>query len=69
LIFTWNVGYLCWLVLARLLPGQLNPLGCVADPDGRQRPNCWLVVVARARELRSDVGAPPRHMVADAYFS
>jgi hypothetical protein len=68
LVSTWGVGYLCWPVLARLLPGQLNPLGFVAGPDGRQRLDCWLVVVALVRELRQYVSAQPLRVVADAYF-
>jgi hypothetical protein len=69
LVSTWGVGYLCWPVLARLLPGQLNPLGFVAGPDGIQRLDFWLVVVALVRELRQCVGAQPLRVVADAYFS
>jgi DDE superfamily endonuclease len=37
LVSAWGAGYLCWPVLARLLPGQLNPLGFVAGPDSVQR--------------------------------
>jgi hypothetical protein len=69
LVSTWGAGYLCWPVLARLLPGQLNPLGFVAGPDGIQRLDYWLVVVALVRELRQYVGAQPLRVVADAYFS
>jgi hypothetical protein len=59
-VSTWGVGSRCWPVLARWLPGQLNPLGLVAGPDGIQRVDCWLVVVALGRALRPDVGAQPR---------
>ena len=52
LVSAWGVGYLCWPVLARLLPGQLNPLGFVAGPEGVQRVDFWAVVVALVRELR-----------------
>jgi hypothetical protein len=69
LVSTGGGGYLCWPVLARLLPGQLNPLGFVAGPDGIQRLDYWLVVVALVRELRQYVGAQPLRVVADAYFS
>jgi hypothetical protein len=69
LVSTGGGGYLCWPVLARLLPGQLNPLGFVAGPDGIQRWDFWLVVVALVRELRHYVGAQPLRVVADAYFS
>jgi hypothetical protein len=55
-------------VLARLLPGPLNPLGVVAGPDGIQRLDVWLVVVALVRELPQDVGAQPLRVVADAAF-
>jgi hypothetical protein len=33
----WGAGDLCWPLLARWLPGQLQPLGCVAGPAGVQR--------------------------------
>jgi hypothetical protein len=69
LVSAWGAGYLCWPVLARLLPGQRNPLGFVAGPDGSQRLDFWLVVVALVRELRQYVGAQPLRVVADAYFS
>jgi hypothetical protein len=69
LISAWGAGYLCWPVLARLLPGQLNPLGFVAGVDGVQRLDFWLVVVALVRELRQYVGPQPLRVVADAYFS
>jgi hypothetical protein len=69
LVSAWGAGCLCWPVLARLLPGQLNPLGCVAGADGIQRLDVWLVVVALGRELQQDLGAPPLRVVADAYFS
>jgi DDE superfamily endonuclease len=69
LVSAWGAGYLCWPVLARLLPGQLNALGFVAGPDGIQRLDFWLVVVALVRELRQYVGAQPLRVVADAYFS
>jgi DDE superfamily endonuclease len=69
LVSTWGAGYLCWPVLARLLPGQRNPLGFVAGPDGIQRLDFWLVVVALVRELRQYVGAQRLRVVADAYFS
>jgi hypothetical protein len=36
LVSAWGVGYLCWPVLARLLPGQLNPLGFVAGCGSRK---------------------------------
>jgi hypothetical protein len=52
LVSAWGAGYLCWPVLARLLPGQLNPLGFVAGPDGIQRLDVWLLVVALVRELQ-----------------
>ena len=65
----WGKGYLCWPVLARLLPGQLNPLGFVAGPEGVQRLDFWAVVVALVRELRQYVGGRPLRVVADAYFS
>jgi DDE superfamily endonuclease len=69
LVSAWGVGYLCWPVLARLLPGQLNPLGFVAGPEGVQRVDFWAVVVALVRELRQYVGTQPLRVVADAYFS
>ena len=68
-ISSWVKGYLCWPVLARLLPGQLNPLGFVAGPEGVQRLDFWAVVVALVRELRQYVGGRPLRVVADAYFS
>jgi hypothetical protein len=52
LVSTWGAAYLCWPVWARLLPGQLNPLGCVAGPDGVQRLDFWLGVVGREGWLR-----------------
>lgn len=64
-----GVGYLCWPVWARLLPGQLHPLGFVAGADGVQRLDFWLVVVALVRELQQYVGKHPLRVVADAYFS
>jgi DDE superfamily endonuclease len=69
LVSAWGVGYLCWPVLARLLPGQLHPLGFVAGPEGVQRVDFWAVVVALVRELRQYVGTQPLRVVADAYFS
>jgi hypothetical protein len=69
LVSAWGVGYLCWPVLARLLPGQLNPLGFVAGPEGVQRLDFWAVVVALVRELQLYVGNRPLRVVADAYFS
>ncbi len=47
LISAWGAGYLCWPLLARLLPGQLNPLGFVAGAEGVQRLDFWAVVVAK----------------------
>lgn len=52
LVSAWGVGDLCWPVVARWLPGQLNPLGFVAGPEGVPRVACWAVVVALVRELR-----------------
>jgi DDE superfamily endonuclease len=69
LVSAWSAGYLCWPVLARLVPGQLNPLGFVAGADGVQRLDFWLVVVALVRELQQYVGPRPLRVVADAYFS
>ena len=69
LVSAWGVGYLCWPVLARLLPGQLNPLGFVAGPKGVQRVDFWAVVVALVRERRPYVGTQPLHVVADASLS
>ena len=63
------MDYLCWPVLARLLPCQLNPSGVVAGLDGIQRLDFWLVVVALVREVRQYVVAQPPRVVADAYFS
>jgi hypothetical protein len=37
LIYAWGMEELGWLVLPRLLPGQLNPLGIAAGADGMQR--------------------------------
>jgi len=68
LVSAWGRGYLCWPVLARLLPGQLNPLGFVAGVDGVRRLDFWQVVVALVRELRQYVGNRPLRVVADAYF-
>lgn len=65
---SWGTGSLCWPVLARLLPGQLNPLGFVAAPDGVPRLDCWWVVVALVRALPQWVGERPLRVVADAYF-
>jgi hypothetical protein len=69
LVSAWGQSYLCWPVLARLLPGQLNPLGFVAGADGVRRLDFWTVVVALVRELRQHVGDRPLRVVADAYFS
>jgi hypothetical protein len=69
LVSAWGAAYLCWPVLARLLPGQLNPLGFVAGADGVQRLDFWQVVVALVRELRHYVGDRPLRVAADAYFS
>jgi hypothetical protein len=66
---TGGAGYLGWPMVARLFPGQLNPLGVAAGPDGIQRLDDWLVVVALGRELRQYGGAQPRRVVADADFS
>jgi hypothetical protein len=52
LVPAWGTSYLCWPLLARLLPGQLNPLGFVAGADGVQRLDFWRVVVALVRELQ-----------------
>jgi DDE superfamily endonuclease len=68
LVSSWGTGDLCWPVLARLVPGQLNPLGFVAAPDGVQRLVFWWVVVALVRELQPWVGERPLRVVADAYF-
>jgi DDE superfamily endonuclease len=69
LVSAWKLGYLCWPVLARLLPGQLNPLGFVAGAAGVQRLDFWWVVVALVRELQQRVGERSLRVVADAYFS
>jgi hypothetical protein len=69
LVSAWGAGYLCWPVLARLLPGQLKPLGFVAGPEGVQRLDFWWVVVALVRELHQWVEEQPLRVVADAYFS
>jgi hypothetical protein len=69
LVSAWGAGYLCWPLLARLLPGQLNPLGFVAGPNGVERLDFWRVVVALVRELQQWVGDRPLRVVADAYFS
>jgi hypothetical protein len=69
LVSTWGTSSLCWPVLARLLPGQLNPLGFVAGAEGIQRLDVWLVVVALVRELQQYIGDRPLRVVADAYFS
>jgi hypothetical protein len=69
LVSAWGTGYLCWPLLARLLPGQLNPLGFVAGRDGVRRLDFWAVVVALVRELQQYVGTRPLRVVADAYFS
>ena len=66
---TWGTSYLCGPVLARLLPGQRNPLGCVAGAEGIQRLDVWLVVVALVRELQQDIGDRPLRVVADASCS
>jgi hypothetical protein len=52
-VSAWGVGDLCWPVWARWLPGQLNPRGLVAGPEGVQRLECWAVVVALVRERGS----------------
>jgi hypothetical protein len=69
LVSAWGAGYLCWPLLARLLPGQRNPLGFVAGVDGVHRLDFWAVVVALVRELQQYVGNRPLRVVADAYFS
>jgi hypothetical protein len=69
MVSAWGARYLCWPLRARLLPGQLNPLGFVAGSDGVQRLDFWLVVVALVRELQQWVGDRPLRVVADAYFS
>jgi DDE superfamily endonuclease len=69
LVSAWKLGYLCWPVLARLLAGQLNPLGLVAGADGVQRLDFWWVVVALVRELQQRVGERSLRVVADASFS
>jgi hypothetical protein len=68
LISAWGTGYLCWPLLARLLPGQLNPVGFVAGAAGVQRLDFWAVVVALVHELQQYVGHRPLRVVADAYF-
>jgi hypothetical protein len=69
LVSVWGASYLCWPLLARLLPGQRNPLGFVAGAEGVQRLDFWAVVVALVRELQQYVGNRPLRVVADAYFS
>jgi hypothetical protein len=69
LVSAWGAGYLCWPVLARLLPGHLNPLGFVGGADGLRRLDFWWVVVALVRELQQWLGERPLRVVADAYFS
>jgi DDE superfamily endonuclease len=69
LVSAWGAGYLCWPILARLLPGQLQPLGFVDGPAGVQRLDFWWVVVALVRELQQWVEGRPLRVVADAYFS
>jgi DDE superfamily endonuclease len=51
-VSAWGAGDLCWPLLARLLPGQLNPIGCVAGAEGVQRLDFWAVVGALVRELQ-----------------
>jgi hypothetical protein len=69
LVSAWGAGYLCWPLLARLLPGQRNPVGFVAGAEGVQRLDFWAVVVALVYELQRYVGRRPLRVVADAYFS
>jgi hypothetical protein len=69
LVSVWGAGDLCWPLLARWLPGPLNPLGFVAGAEGVQRLDCWAVVVALVREWRQYVGNRPWRVVADASFS
>ena len=51
LVSAWGTGYLCWPLLARLLPGRLNPLGFVAGAEGVQRLDFGGVVVALVRSV------------------
>jgi hypothetical protein len=69
LVSAWGAGYLCWPVLARVVPGPLKPVGCVAGADGVRRLDVWLVVVALVQELQHYVGPRPLRVVADASFS
>ena len=50
-VSAWGAGDLGWPLLARLVPGQLKPLGCMAGAEGVPRLDCWAVVVALGREL------------------
>jgi hypothetical protein len=68
-VSAWGMGYRCWPELARLRPGQLNPLGFVAGRDGGHRLDLWAVVVALVREWPPYVGNRPWRVVADAYCS
>ena len=70
LVSTWGVGYLCWPVLARLLPGQLNPLGFVAGPDGHTAMGFLVWWSSRwCASCGTTWGAQPLRVVADASFS
>jgi hypothetical protein len=68
-VSAWGARYLCWPLLARLLPGQLNPLGFVAGADGVQRLDFWTGVIALVLERRQAVGHQAVRVVADAYVS
>jgi hypothetical protein len=69
LVSAWGGGSLGWPVLARLLPGQLKPLGVVAAPDGVPRLDFWWVVVALVRARQPWVGERPLRVGADADLS
>jgi DDE superfamily endonuclease len=68
LVSVGGAGSLCWPLLARLLPGQLKPLGFRAGAEGVPRLDCWAVVVALVRELPQEVGNRPLRVVAAADF-
>jgi hypothetical protein len=61
--------WLCFPILARLIPGQKNPSQFVASPKGLRPADFWDVTVSNVLYTWELVGRRSLRVVADAYFS
>jgi len=61
--------WLCFPILARLIPGQKNPSQFVARPKGLRQADFWDVTVSNVLYTWELVESRSLRVVADAYFS